>query len=97
MNANDDRLAVLIVETVLAHRRRWHDTQAVNRLLDEAIADAFPGASRAEISGDSRLCARCDPRRAAAADAALRRADRAGLTRFLLVAMRHLPKGEPGE
>ena len=49
MNANDDRLAVLIVETVLAHRRRWHDKQAVNRLLDEAIADAFPGASKADI------------------------------------------------
>ena len=48
MNAND-RLAALLVDAVLAHRRRWHDMQAVDRPLEEVVADAFPEATPAEI------------------------------------------------
>ena len=60
MNANNEWLAVLIVDAVLAHRRLSHDVQGVDRLLDQVVADNFPDATPAEITGDRDLRARCD-------------------------------------
>ena len=48
MNANE-RLAVLIVDTVLAHCRRRHDKQAIDRLVNQVVAAAFPNATEDEI------------------------------------------------
>ena len=62
MNANDDRLAVLILDAVLAHRRRLGDEQAISDLIDQVVADAFPEATEDEIRAIP-----CDRRRAAAA------------------------------
>ena len=50
MNANDDRLAVLIVDAVLAQRRLWHEVQGIDRRLDRVIAENFPDATLAEIT-----------------------------------------------
>ena len=50
MNANNEWLAVWIVDAVLAHRRLSHDVQGVDRLLDQVVADNFPDATPAEIT-----------------------------------------------
>jgi len=48
MNAND-RLAVLILHAVLAHSGRLGDEQAIDRLVNQVVADAFPEATKEEI------------------------------------------------
>ena len=50
MNADDERLAVLIVDAVLAHRRLSHDVQSIASLLDQVVAEKFPDATPAEIT-----------------------------------------------
>ena len=48
MNAND-RLAVLILHAVLSHCGRLGDEQAMDRLVNQVVADAFPEATNGEI------------------------------------------------
>ena len=50
MKADDERLAVLIVDAVLAQHRLWHEVQGIDRRLDRVIAENFPDATPAKIT-----------------------------------------------